>query len=41
VSEAAKRTQLESKRAADAFFNLAENKSTNETRTFFEPCGRT
>jgi len=36
VSEAAKRTQLESKRAATAFFNLAENKGTDEAKTFFE-----
>jgi len=36
VSEAAKRTQLESKRPAAAFFNLAENKGTDEAKTFFE-----
>jgi len=36
VSEAAKRTQLESMRAAAAFFNLAENKGTDEAKTFFE-----
>jgi len=35
VSEAAKRTQLESKRAAAAFFNLAENKATDEAKTLF------
>ena len=36
VSEASKRTQLESKRAAAAFFNLAENEGTDEAKTFFE-----
>jgi len=36
VSEAAKRTQLEPKRAAAAFFNLVENKGTDEAKTFFE-----
>jgi len=36
VSEAAKRTQLASKRAAAAFFNVAENKGTAEAKTFFE-----
>jgi len=36
VSSAAKRTQLESKRAAAAIFNLAKNKDTDEARTFFD-----
>jgi len=36
VSEDAKRTQLESKRAAAAFFNLVENKGTDGVKTFFE-----
>jgi len=35
VSSAAKRTQLESKRAATAIFNLAKNKDTDQARTFF------
>jgi len=36
VSEAAKRTQPESRRAAAARLNLAENKGTDEAKTFFE-----
>ena len=36
VLEAAKQTQLESKRAAAAFFSLAENKGTDNAKTFFE-----
>ena len=35
LTEAAKRSQLESKRAAAAFFNMAENKGTDEAKTFF------
>jgi len=40
VSEAAKRTQLEFKRAAAVLFNLAENKGTDEAKTFFEAMGK-
>jgi len=36
VSETTKRTQLESKRAAAAFFILAENKDTDEANKFFD-----